>query len=80
MAPLSPCEAMERLFPVTSIPWYHAEVLPDLLDFVGAVARETLAGSWRSYSTSTADTIAAAVRMTLPFARQGDRAWMTHPI
>ena len=63
VASLSPRAAMERLLPVTSIPWYHAEVLPDLLDFVGAVARETPGRELAFRPDPTvADTIVAAVR------------------
>jgi len=63
LTPLAPRETMERLLPVTSVPWYHAEVLPEVLDFVGAVARETPARELAFRPDPTvADAIAAAVR------------------
>lgn len=34
---LTPREALERLLPVTSIPWFDKEVLPNVLDFCGTL-------------------------------------------
>jgi hypothetical protein len=37
--PLAPDEALKRLFPVTSIPWYDEKLLPEVLDFCGDLVK-----------------------------------------
>lgn len=38
ITPLEPREAVERLLPVCSIPWYDSALLPKVLDFCGTLA------------------------------------------
>jgi hypothetical protein len=40
LAPVVRAEALARLLPATSIPWFHAQVLPHLLDFTGSVVSD----------------------------------------
>jgi hypothetical protein len=40
IAPLTPDQALERLFPVASIPWYDRDVLPRVLQFCDDLVSE----------------------------------------
>jgi hypothetical protein len=70
VVPLDPRMALDRLLPVASIPWYHADVLPGLLDFVGGVAQD--APAWELAfrpDPSVADAIAAVAATGRPADR-----------
>ncbi len=38
--PLAPAEALERLLPVVSVPWYEPELFPDVLTFCGELVEQ----------------------------------------